>query len=619
MARSTSDGSSQSSLNVESLLSATRKAAAVDSVVQSPSSSGFSGLVKSRDKEIPSKRTADENVNECKVQSPQVHEKEVTITDFFKKSFMESNFMAKPLTKPDFRRQIRYKELIPSPPLKRQSACKHIDQFAPLQPRWNLSLSLTAKHARLQARAQKAKDFLQKTQALKKVRIKQSKRQLVDFHCRIAEESDLRFLPQVVAANPGWPKSILIVSPMNETMSIHQTKDLTAEMRHLQTSTLCVRDMLDPLDVEDLFETVKTSMPMALQTTGTRLLTNLCLVRVILGPSTISYLCQSILEGEHCRLKHLFCKSNNLGDLGATKIARSLSKQDSTSKVRNGVASTLVSLWLDQNEIHDKGATDLGNAIAEHPTLEIVSLSKNHITDKGAVAMTVVVKKNSTLKQLNLTDNLIVGPGNDALHQASRESDAVAENLTIICGTQIQPRVPCRARYPQVESQVDSSGRSPNIVKAQAPAPCVVGETSVEHRDVNQKPIDNTIPQSPVPLRAEATSYCTKEEKQKPIDKGQLYSKRDKLLEESKVLDKRKTKKREEVRNQRISAVLIEHAGKMQDNLNSKRFISDIAKNLSKLHNSLETIKKVKLVLFPRACMRLDELNVHPQFVLSLS
>lgn len=36
-----------------------------------------------------------------------------------------------------------------------------------------------------------------------------------------SEKGASRFLPQVVAAYPGRPKSILLVAPMNEAMSTH--------------------------------------------------------------------------------------------------------------------------------------------------------------------------------------------------------------------------------------------------------------------------------------------------------------------------------------------------------------------------------------------------------------
>ena len=69
------------------------------------------------------------------------------------------------------------------------------------------------------------------------------------------------------------------------------------------------------------------------------------------------------------RLKHLYCKSTLLGDHGAAQIARCLivsagSASGLSRPGQRGIALTLKSLWLEQNEIHDDGAAALSAAVA---------------------------------------------------------------------------------------------------------------------------------------------------------------------------------------------------------------------------------------------------------------
>jgi hypothetical protein len=107
--------------------------------------------------------------------------------------------------------------------------------------------------------AEIAKDAVHKTEDQKNLKnIQKRSSDYHQFHCYVVKEKEIQHLPQVVVANPGWPRSILMVASLNKETSHHEVKYLFDEFEHLQTSTLCVRDMLQSSDVKDLCESVKT-------------------------------------------------------------------------------------------------------------------------------------------------------------------------------------------------------------------------------------------------------------------------------------------------------------------------------------------------------------------------
>jgi hypothetical protein len=415
---------------------------------------------------------------------------------------------------------------------------------------------------RLKILKHKAERFMKRSVVLKNLATKQKVLHNVDFSCRVVEERELKYLPAVVSANPGRPRSILLVAPMNESMN-SKVKDLSSELRHLQTSTICVRDIMGPIHVKDLCDMVKTFLPIALNTKGAKTLTTLCLSRVYLGPDTIDHFIQSILKSAECGLRHLYCLSNNLGDAGATRIAQCLSQVDSDSRARIGVAQCLVSLCLEQNEIQDKGAAALGEAVADHPSLEHLDLRGNLITDKGAEAMSVIVCKNATLRQLNFSDNQILGAGNDAFDRALRRPDAMADRLTVVSGTQARPRLACRPKSAKpfcLQNYLEHSRRMPVLKKKKA-------FSEKEGGKVSNKELAR-----------------------------QLFSDREIVCGDNLLLERRKAQKTEDGRNHLIKYGLLAHATKTQDSHNAMRFITEMGKTTKRLQDTMANIEKVRLL-----------------------
>jgi len=458
--------------------------------------------------------------------------------------FLQSEFLVKPIARLPERRQSVFVHFLPKPR--------------------NKKIAGSVINARLKVWSSKAKTYVGNAKRLKMLEKEHVLRRKATFHCRVMEEKELMYLPQVVAKHPGRPKSILIVSPMSETMSSHQVKSLTSEMRHLQISTLCVRDMHATLDVKDMCETIQVSLPMTLDTKGSRALTTLCLTRVNFGPASVSYLTHGILASVDCKIRHLYCMRTNLGDAGAIQIAQCLSQVNALTRTRFGVATTLLSLWLEQNEIRDEGAAKLGSAIAEHPCLEHVDLSGNLITNKGTEAMSVIVKKNSTLKQLNLSDNCIMDFGNNAF-RAVRQHDAVAENLTVISGTRGMPRLACRPR---------------------SAMPILMGTAIKKSKASFIASSESSSPRAYVKINKKNTN------------RDQLLSERDAALEETIALDKRLTIGREDARKHMIQSSFLAHASKSQDGQNALKLIGKMEKTITKLHQLSESLQTVDIYLY---------------------
>jgi hypothetical protein len=492
-----------------------------------------------------------------------------SIGDFVKPRFLNSNFLNEVSAK---HIRTRFKGNVAKDPLIKPKS--DLGELISMRNRMSAQLALASRvvGTRMKILKHKAGRFLKKSVPLKTLATKQKVLHNVDFSCRVVEERELKYLPAVVSAYPGRPRSILLVAPMNESMS-SKVKDLSSELRHLTTSTICVRDMMEPIHVKDLCDMIKTFLPIALNTKGARTLTTLCLSRVFLGPDTIDHFIQSILKSAECGLRHLYCLSNNLGDAGAIQIAQCLSQVETDSRARIGVAQCLVSLCLEQNEIQDKGAAALGEAVADHPSLEHLDLRGNLITDKGAEAMSVIVCKNATLRQLNFSDNQILGAGNDAFDRALRRPDAMADKLTVVSGTQARPRLACRPKSAKpfcLQNYLEHSRRTPVLKKKKAF------------------------------LEKESGKYSNKELPR------QLFSDREIACGDNLLLERRKAQKTEDGRDHLIKSGLLTHATKTQDSHNAIRFITEMGKNMKKLQDTMENIEKVRLASCQDLCVQLN-------------
>mmetsp|Transcript_25597 Transcript_25597/g.52530 ORF Transcript_25597/g.52530 Transcript_25597/m.52530 type:complete len:505 (+) Transcript_25597:165-1679(+) len=126
-----------------------------------------------------------------------------------------------------------------------------------------------------------------------------------------------------------------------------------------------------------------------------------------LCPTTLARLCHALSSyhnhEEAFPLKTLWLNSNNIGDKGMTMLAITVAKLPRLQK-----------LYITKNNISDFGATQLANALKE-PTCQLQELwlSNNMISDDGAKALADSLRVNKTLIEVRLNQNCIgnIGAG----------------------------------------------------------------------------------------------------------------------------------------------------------------------------------------------------------------
>ncbi|GBG35039.1 Protein kinase, putative, partial [Hondaea fermentalgiana] len=105
---------------------------------------------------------------------------------------------------------------------------------------------------------------------------------------------------------------------------------------------------------------------------------------------------------------------NDIGDKGATALANALASYE-----------TLQTLNLGGNKIGDEGTTALANALASYESLQTLNLGGNNIGDEGAMALANALANNESLHTLHLGGNNIGDEGAMAL------ANALANNASL--------------------------------------------------------------------------------------------------------------------------------------------------------------------------------------------
>ena len=125
-----------------------------------------------------------------------------------------------------------------------------------------------------------------------------------------------------------------------------------------------------------------------------------------MAESSLDRACRRLRSNDRT-LQELYLNYNQISDKGVSALAIAMKGN-----------TTLRLLSLYNNQISDKGATALAQAMKGNTTLHILSLSCNKISDKGATALAIAMKGNTTLRKLFLENNQISDEGATALAQA---------------------------------------------------------------------------------------------------------------------------------------------------------------------------------------------------------
>ena len=115
------------------------------------------------------------------------------------------------------------------------------------------------------------------------------------------------------------------------------------------------------------------------------------------------------LDGRGFRLRHLTLGYNNIGDKGASSIAKAVGRH----KVLEGIR-------LNCNRIGDEGAKALAQGIRESGRCETLDLNRNVLTDVGALEMAGLISNpdDNVLRRLLLVGNNISDEGAHAIATA---------------------------------------------------------------------------------------------------------------------------------------------------------------------------------------------------------
>ena len=131
--------------------------------------------------------------------------------------------------------------------------------------------------------------------------------------------------------------------------------------------------------------------------------------------SSLDRACRRLRSNDRT-LQELDLHNNQISDKGATALAQALEGN-----------TTLQILYLGDNKISDKGATALAQALEGNTTLQKLYLYNNQISDKGATALAQALEGNTTLRVLWLSDNQISDKGATALAQALEGNTTLQE------------------------------------------------------------------------------------------------------------------------------------------------------------------------------------------------
>ena len=173
-----------------------------------------------------------------------------------------------------------------------------------------------------------------------------------------------------------------------------------------------------------------------------------------MAESSLDRACRRLRSNDRT-LQELYLNSSQIGDKGATALARAmkgnttlqeLSLSNNQISVKGATAlayavkgnTTLQRLSHDFNQISDKGATALAQAMKGNTTLQLLALTGNEISDKGVTALAIAMKGNTTLQVLDLSNNQISDEGATALAQALEGNTTLQE--LCLTGNQISDK-----------------------------------------------------------------------------------------------------------------------------------------------------------------------------------
>jgi Ran GTPase-activating protein (RanGAP) involved in mRNA processing and transport len=165
--------------------------------------------------------------------------------------------------------------------------------------------------------------------------------------------------------------------------------------------------------------------------------------RLWLNGNRITAIGASILASalhENNTLERLYLADNKIADRGIKYLSKVLSTNNNTLKIlalqQNGITDlgveflcqmiqtnkTLISIWLDNNNISDKGVKLISNALQFHnSTLQFIDLSKNiSITDVSLDYIIDIIKHNRSLTELSIYDCNLSRSAKDKLRKAAK-------------------------------------------------------------------------------------------------------------------------------------------------------------------------------------------------------
>ena len=119
----------------------------------------------------------------------------------------------------------------------------------------------------------------------------------------------------------------------------------------------------------------------------------------------------------HRHLRYLHLENNEINADGCRGLA----------KLLQGGDAALTKLYLDGNEIDDKGVEILAEALRRNKSLIFIDLSNNNIKGDGVAALATTLKCNATLETLHLCNNKIGDDGVAALVDALHRNTTLRE------------------------------------------------------------------------------------------------------------------------------------------------------------------------------------------------
>lgn len=148
---------------------------------------------------------------------------------------------------------------------------------------------------------------------------------------------------------------------------------------------------------------------------------DLCKQRV--GPAGVAAVTAAMRN--HPQVRHLLLGADGLGDAGAHAVA---------GLVRDGRLETV---YLGCNFITAAGASELGAALADQPTVTGLWLKRNPLGDAGVRALAAGLRRNTTLRTLDLTQTGLTAAGLAAL--AEWLCGGAAVERLYLCGNRLGP------------------------------------------------------------------------------------------------------------------------------------------------------------------------------------